>query len=301
MTTRRILFEKLQTEEDSFNYAKTIGLITVTRKPCTNQSCEGFFNLEKGKTRHQINLRYRCNKRNCRKTESIYKNTIFDSMHLSFKNFFDLLYLYCEKKTLNEIKNEIKIDDKTIISFKKKIETIIEIQGSSKVVDKIGGFGLTCEVDEVHLTSRKNNQGRILACESYWVVGVICRETKELRLILTKSRNKIFLNEFLSVNVELGTRIISDGWRGYRDLSNLGFLHSVVIHQNNFVDPYDSTCHTNTIERTWRSLRKFVTSFNNIICIRKEVKLFEIFFNMKIKSAGEKFDCIVEMIRIFYS
>ncbi len=72
MTSRRELFEKTNTEEDAFYYAQEIGLVSISRKSCPNQGCAGFLNFEKGKTRHKINGRYKCNKRLCRQTVSVF-------------------------------------------------------------------------------------------------------------------------------------------------------------------------------------------------------------------------------------
>ena len=49
--------------------------------------------------------------------------------------------------------------------------------------------------------------------------------------------------------------IISDFWKAYDGLSKEGFNHLKVTHPVNFVDP-DSGAHTNTIESTWRALKK---------------------------------------------
>ncbi len=52
-----------------------------------------------------------------------------------------------------------------------------------------------------------------------------------------------------------GTTIISDCWKSYSSLSREGYNHLTVNHSVNFVDP-DSGAHTNTIESTWRALKK---------------------------------------------
>jgi hypothetical protein len=48
-----------------------------------------------------------------------------------------------------------------------------------------------------------------------------------------------------------GSRIISDEWRGYRNVRNMAggvFTHDTINHRQNFVDPIDPTIHTQTIE-----------------------------------------------------
>ena len=46
------------------------------------------------------------------------------------------------------------------------------------------------------------------------------------------------------------SHIHSDEWAAYRRLSDLGYNHSTVNHQLNFVDP-ESGAHTQSIERSW--------------------------------------------------
>ena len=52
-----------------------------------------------------------------------------------------------------------------------------------------------------------------------------------------------------------GTTIYSDCWKAYSSLNKEGFSHLTVNHSINFVDPETGT-HTNTIESTWRALKK---------------------------------------------
>ena len=55
-----------------------------------------------------------------------------------------------------------------------------------------------------------------------------------------------------------GTHIITDGWGAYSNLSSLGYTHSVVVHEENFVSPVNPEVHTQRIEATWGSLKRFV-------------------------------------------
>ncbi|KFB35244.1 hypothetical protein ZHAS_00001402 [Anopheles sinensis] len=51
---------------------------------------------------------------------------------------------------------------------------------------------------------------------------------------------------------------MTDGRKAYRGLSAAGFNHSVVNHSLNFVDPTDSSVHTQTIEGQWGLLKWFL-------------------------------------------
>jgi transposase-like protein len=125
---------------------------------------------------------------------------------------------------------------------------------------KIGGAGLTVEVDESLLFKRKNHAGRLLANEAsgIWVVGGICRETNDCFVVPVTSRDAETLRAIIEENVEPGTQVMTDCWRGYSGLGECGFRHRSVNHSINFIDPDDRSVHTQKIERMWKSLKKAV-------------------------------------------
>ena len=117
---------------------------------------------------------------------------------------------------------------------------------------------MTVEVDECHIHTRKNNVGRTLCGEKWWVVGGICRETKRMFAVITNRRDKETLKKFIFENVEQNSTVYTDCWRGYVDIEQmgLGFVHGTVNHTTNFVNPNNPDTHTNTVERLWRSFRE---------------------------------------------
>ena len=56
-----------------------------------------------------------------------------------------------------------------------------------------------------------------------------------------------------------GSHIMSDGWNAYANLDTIDhgiYLHSVVIHAENFVNPIDQDVHTQSIESVWCRAKK---------------------------------------------
>lgn len=297
---KRELVSVTLTEENAFNYAKNVRLVKVDQQICQKNDCGCVMKLDKGKKRHGVFSRLKCNKKSCNNTISIFKNTIFDNSHIKISTFFDILYSYSEMKTIKEMMFECSISSETAVAWKKKLENIIIKQGNCLLLNKIGGSSHIVEVDEMHLYTRKYNRGRVLVSESFWAVGVICRTTKQCRFAITTTRTREFLNNFILSNVNVGSIVMSDGWAGYNGLSNLGFTHHVVIHEREFVSRDDNNVHTNNIERLWRSLREFLPkniTFDNII---KKVKLFQIFKEFESFSVMERFDCIINFIKQYY-
>lgn len=250
------LGEHTKTPNDSFSLAKTLGLISLTPPKC--QKCSSTMKAERGKTRHGINGIWRCPVKACRVKESIFKNTIFFGMHATLSQILRLTYCWSTRIPVSTAFQFCGVEEKTAINWFKIFRKTILAYNASLNIEKIGGPGLTVEIDESHLIKRKYNVGRIPVSNAVWVVGGICRETGAVFLKTVRQRNRETLEELILEHVILGTKIITDCWRGYVNLNNLGFIHVTVNHSLNFVDPSDRTVHTQTIERVWRSLKSTI-------------------------------------------
>jgi hypothetical protein len=119
--------------------------------------------------------------------------------------------------------------------------------------------------------------GRVLFWQRIWVIGAIERESEEVRLKLVYKRRGIDCKQFVFDNVETCSVVVTDCWRGFNDLNYPGFVHKTVNHSVNFVSPIDSTIHTNTIERLWRSLKKFVRGSRNMEELKTQLREFYFF------------------------
>jgi len=96
--------------------------------------------------------------------------------------------------------------------------------------------------------------------QSCWVFGGVERVSGKCFLVEVPDRRAPTLENLLVQYVFPGTHIISDGWATYANLDRIAngiYTHSVVVHQQNFVDPNDATVHTNVVENMWmRAKRK---------------------------------------------
>jgi hypothetical protein len=68
-------------------------------------------------------------------------------------------------------------------------------------------------------------------------------------------RTRDTLLGIIKSNTHPGISIISDCWKAYDILDKEGFEHLKVNHSVNFLD-LDTGAHINTIESTWRALKK---------------------------------------------
>ena len=96
-----------------------------------------------------------------------------------------------------------------------------------------------------------------------WLFGGIERITKKRFVValtgeIEEKRNKETLVPLILKYIKPGTTIYSDAWGAYRGLGEINnYTHKVINHNQYFVDPEDSTIHTQNIERLWRDIKEW--------------------------------------------
>ena len=88
---------------------------------------------------------------------------------------------------------------------------------------KIGGEGHVVEIDECKIGRRKYKRGRVI--DGHWILGMIDREKGfRLEICPDNKRDRATLEALIEKHVAPGTTIMTDCWKGYNGLSQLGFL-----------------------------------------------------------------------------
>ncbi|KAK7938559.1 hypothetical protein WMY93_001885 [Mugilogobius chulae] len=125
----------------------------------------------------------------------------------------------------------------------------------------IGGRREFVAIDESHFRhKRKYGRGRMSGAwrRKKWVFGMLgINEGKSGRpvLRLVEKRGRQELVPLIAHHVKPGSMILSDEWRAYRVLPELGYNHFTVNHSQWYVDPVTGT-HTQHIERAWRKIKE---------------------------------------------
>lgn len=203
-------------------------------------------------------MRFRCNKRTCRKEKTIRTGSFFERSKLPLTDCMLFLHLWAKGYSEKLIMDDFDFSKATVVDWSRFCRDLCvhHFEASNAV---IGGQGSTVEIDETLAVKRKYDRGRLL--RAGWLFGGIERRVDgQFRcfLRLVYDRSAPHLTYWIRQHVAPGTHIMTDGWGSYAGLSQMGYTHSVVNHQENFVSPEDEHTHTQTIEATWSSLKRFI-------------------------------------------
>lgn len=201
-----------------------------------------------------------CFKRSCRKSKSIRFGSFFEKSKLSLCDAMLFLHLWSKGYSEKLIADDFPFSAPTVVDWSRYCRDLClyHYETSDQV---IGGPGSVVEIDETLAVKRKYNRGQM--ARDGWLFGGIERRSDGIFrcfMRLVYDRSEMHLCHHIREHVLPGTHIISDGWAAYRNLSAMGYFHSVVIHDENFVAPGDSEVHTQRIESTWSSLKRFLRS-----------------------------------------
>lgn len=112
-----------------------------------------------------------------------------------------------------------------------------------------------------------------------WVFGGIERESKRSFFQIVEDRSAATLVPIIQKYIRPGTTVVSDCWKAYSTLSELGYIHQNVTHSVEFVNQETGPC-TNTIESTWHEVKGSLSKTGTVnalyysyfaeYCIRKK-------------------------------
>ena len=217
------------------------------------------------------NYSFKCFKRSCRKNYQIFQNTWFEGRHISTSKCITLTYCFLKKMSQAHIIEETSgvcygdlVTSSEAVSDNNSYcrEVMIDSLFLDGEVKKIGGANCTVEIDEAKFGKRKFNRGRMV--EGQWVLGGICRETKETFFVPVEDRTSETLIGLIKKHVKTGSILHTDCFKSYNTevLVGLGYQHLTVNHSEEFVNR-ETGCHTNTIEGTWWAVKRSLPSSGN--------------------------------------
>lgn len=205
--------------------------------------------------------RFRCKSRSYDHAISAASNTVFEDSHIPPDRVIILIYAF-----VTSMPYEIAIRESSITNVTTSSATVadrfsycreicmLSLELRNQASGRIGGEGHVVEVDECKIGRRKYHRGRWT--EGQWILGMIdMTGAFRIEIIPNNKRDRATLTSLIIKNVEPGTVLFTDCWKGYENIEASGYEHLTVNHLIHFRDP-DTWCDTQKIESQWRPIRK---------------------------------------------
>jgi transposase-like protein len=110
--------------------------------------------------------------------------------------------------------------------------------------DRLSGI---VEVDESYFGAPEMGGKRGRGAENKVLVAIAV-ETNEktvgrIRLGIVSDASQESLHGFIQSSIEIGSTVVTDGWRGYAGLESIGYQHKIIEHSNGrYITPSCSHC-----------------------------------------------------------
>lgn len=214
-----------------------------------------------------VGFRYRCNLKVCKASLSMANNTWIEKGKMSLRDYLLIIFYFVEGIKMQTVVRHMGISTATAtdhFNYLKEVATY-KIRSEMKA---IGGPGTNVEVDETFVR-RKYGRGRQTWWEKskYKILGGICRETKDLFILVIPNLTKATIWPLLYEYILPGTTIHTDSAKVYDGLckesgKEFGFEfkehHSVNHSAGEYVRRTDDgqIASTNSIECSWRWMKE---------------------------------------------
>jgi len=169
--------------------------------------------------------RFMCPECGCR--TSVTAGTIFDRTRTPLTVWFTACWLFASGKdgiSALSLKRTLEIGSyQTVWAMLHRLRSVLVRPGRERLAGIV-------EVDETYIGGEepKLKGGRAKGKKVLTVIAVEVREPKGIgrcRMLPLDDASADSLVGFVADSVEPGTRVISDGWQGYRRLEKLGYVH----------------------------------------------------------------------------
>ena len=252
------LLTLIQSYQTIFTFLVNRGLVAARRECDCGQEM-----VLRERPNTQDGYHWECSVHQCRKRRSIRAGSFFENSKIPLTHWLYVIFLWSIEVRSKKVAMLTGLSLRTVTRALQEIRNICSLKILYGHI-KLGGRGKTVEIDESMFGhKRKYNRGRI--SKGTWVFGMVERGSGRALTFRVPDRTRETLVAGLVQNfIEPRTLIISDKFSPYFNLNNSGYVHLMVNHSENFVDPYTGA-HTNTIEGVWSQREKWIISMKIIL------------------------------------
>lgn len=205
---------------------------------------------------------FRCTKSACRKQWSCMRGSFFSHSKLPVHKILFLAYHWLAGASHDYLCSIGGFATHTVTDFLGHLRQLVS-DSLEEEECVIGGDGIKVELDESKFGKRKYNRGHKV--EGVWIFGgVEITSDRKVFLCKVEKRDAYTLRCLILKYVRRGSIVVTDFWRGYLGLEELGYTHLRVNHSETFVDTASGAC-TNTIEGTWSALKRKIPIRNRTV------------------------------------
>ena len=221
--------------DNESDYAKFLYNKGYIKAPQICKCGSSVFNIYKDSGSKTSQCIFRCTNAKCKNRVPIRTNSFFNAfpkiklrlVSEIIKSFFEEMNCTeCYKYLTKDLLINISLD--VITRIYSEIRTVLTKYYNILYQSEILGMK-DCHFCSESLFSHTDNEDKI------WVLGIIDNQTKDFRLNISLKRDQNVLKSFITIYVELGNTIITDGWSDYNFLGSMdNYSHDIHIHRGGF-------------------------------------------------------------------
>ena len=206
---------------------------------------------------------YKCRTKHPRQKFSLKVGTIFEDSPLGLDKWLAAIWLIANAKngiSSYEVHRALGVTQKSAWFMLHRIR--LAMQNGS--IEKLSGH---VEVDETYIGGKARNMHKAVIARKFGdksntgsssvgkvaVMGLLERHG-QVRTHVVVGPTSDVLQGHIAQNVERGSNVYTDGWRGYKGVKD-EYTHNVIDHAEKYVD---GIVHTNGIENFWSLLKRTI-------------------------------------------